>query len=83
MQIFVAVYGILKSFCTYKTKTKSIFADVKGFQFHGIPIRNFKKIQIFSSIYGILKSFCRCKTKTKSMFADVKGFQFYRIPIRI
>ena len=31
MQIFVAVYGILKSFCIYKTKTKSIFADVKGF----------------------------------------------------
>ena len=35
MQIFVYVYTILKSFCTYKTK--SIFADVKGFQFAEFP----------------------------------------------
>ena len=39
MQIFVSVYSVLKSFCTYKTKNKSIFADVKGFQFHRTPIR--------------------------------------------
>ena len=36
---FFSVYSILKSFCTYKTKSKSIFADAKGFQFQRIPIK--------------------------------------------
>ena len=38
MQVFTNVYSILKSFSTYKAKT--IFADVKGFQFHRIPIKS-------------------------------------------
>ena len=38
--MFLFLYTIiLKSFFTYETKTKLIFADVKGFQFHRIPIR--------------------------------------------